>query len=87
MATRKKYDLPNTVDLMLSENYEERFKAEYYQVRARREKLVKMIGDFYADRLDFEPVCPISLLTQQAEAMSNYMLILETRAIIEKIKL
>lgn len=87
MATRRKLTIADTADLMTSEDYIDRFRAEYHQLRDRREKLVKMITDYHAGKLNFEPDCSIELLMHQAEVMQHYQTILEMRAKIEKIKL
>lgn len=87
MTARKKLNLSDTADLMVSDDYTDRFRAEYHQLRNRREKLVKMITDYHAGKLNFELDCPIELLMHQAEAMQYYQMILEMRAKIEKIKL
>ena len=36
-------ELIDTSKLMVSKNYQDRFKAEYYQLKIRRDKLSKMI--------------------------------------------
>ena len=48
---RSDMELKDTVDLMLSEDYRDRFKAEYQQVKIRKEKLeayIKKIVDVKA---------------------------------------
>lgn len=70
-----------------STNYKERFKAEYYQLVERREKLAAMIDKYKAGTLYFTPDCPIELLIRQKVAMTAYKHVLEKRAEIEKIKL
>lgn len=80
-------DLIDTVELMNSSDYKERFKAEYLQTKIRYEKLHKMIIKYEAGTLDFEPTCSIQLLKSQASAMGNYLYALEVRAEIEKIDL
>lgn len=87
MATRKKIEIKDTVDMMISEDYKERFVAEYWQLRRRYESLTKMIEKYYLDKLDFEPDCSIELLQHQSDSMHSYLVCLETRAKIEKIKL
>lgn len=87
MATRKKLTVADTADLMVSADHVDRFRAEYHQLRDRREKLVKMITDYHAGKLNFEPDCSIDLLMHQAEVMQHYQTILEMRSKIEKIKL
>ena len=37
-------ELKDTVQQMLSEDYRDRFKAEYYQVKIRYDKLVDMLN-------------------------------------------
>lgn len=80
-------ELKDTIELMNSEDYKERFKSEYLQTKIRYDKLHKMIIKYEAGTLDFEPSCNLSLLTQQANYMGNYLRILEIRAEIEKIEL
>lgn len=71
-------DLKETVDLMLSENRKERLKAEYWQTKARLEKL-----DAYIAKADAgEPIeaeDTLEVLIAQAEAMHNYLYYLEMR--------
>ena len=80
-------DLIDTVELMSSANYKDRFKAEYLQTKIRYMKLSQMIVKYDAGTLDFTPDCPIDLLKNQASAMSDYLHTLEVRAEVEKIKL
>ena len=80
-------DLANTISLMQSDDYKERFKAEYYQTKIRYDKLHKMIIKYLADTLEFEPKCTIELLVDQASAMGEYLKMLEIRAEIENIEL
>lgn len=87
MATRKKIEIKDTVDLMISDDYKDRFVAEYWQLRRRYESLAKMIEKYYLGKLDFEPDCSIELLQHQSDSMHSYLVCLETRAKIEKIKL
>lgn len=80
-------DLVGTISLMQSDNYKERFIAEYLQTKIRYDKLHKMIVKYEANTLNFEPSCPIELLMEQAEYMGKYLHILEVRAEIEGIEL
>jgi hypothetical protein len=80
-------DLVGTISLMQSDDYKERFIAEYYQTKIRYDKLHKMIVKYEANTLNFEPKCPIELLMEQAEYMGKYLYILEVRAEIEGIEL
>lgn len=79
--------LDKTVDMMLSDDYQERFKAEYHQLINRKNKLQKMIRAYNKDELDFEPKCSIDLLTWQLKTMQEYEYILKRRAEIEGVKL
>ena len=76
-----------TVPLMLSDDYKERFKAEYYQTKIRYDKLHKMLVRYDAGTLEFEPSCPIEILRNQCSHMGTYLYDLEVRAEIEKIEL
>lgn len=80
-------ELKDTIKLMESEDYKERFKAEYYQTKIRYDKLHKMLVKYEAKTLKFELTCPIEILQDQAYYMGNYLKTLEIRAEIEKIEL
>ena len=73
-------DLKDTIDLMKSEHYENRFLAEYRQTKIRYERLHRMIVKYHAGTLDFEPKSPICLLEAQAAAMGEYLRCMEIRA-------
>lgn len=79
--------LIDTVPLMNSEDYKNRFKAEYYQVYIRFVKLKAMIEKLDKDELDFEPTCPYSTYEMQIKAMRDYIAVLEARAVMENIDL
>ena len=80
-------ELKDTKEMMFSEDYKERFKAEYYQTKIRYDKLHKMIIKYEAGTLDFTPSCDIELLKRQASAMGNYLFCLEVRSEIEGVDL
>lgn len=89
-------ELKNTVEMMLSTDYKERFKAEYYQTKERYERLKAFNTKIEAaSRTDFmdSPVempkhdCPDDLLREQQAFMGQYLHILEVRAVIENIEL
>ena len=80
-------ELKDTVKLMNSDDYKERFKAEYYQTKIRYDKLHKLIIKIEAGTLEFEPTCSKELLEDQCYHMGNYLRMLEIRAEIEKIEL
>ena len=79
--------LSDTIYLMDSEDYKDRFKAEYYQTKIRYNKLHKMLVKYDAEMLDFQPSCPIEILKRQCSHMGEYLFDLEVRAEIEKIEL
>lgn len=84
-------ELKDTIELMNSTDYKERFKAEYYQLKIRYEKLKDFNTRIKAARLmGNEPPkhdCPDDLLREQQSLMGNYLHILEVRAKIEGIAL
>lgn len=80
-------ELKDTINLMQSEDYKERFKAEYYQTKIRCDKLHSMLIKKEAGVLDFELACPMLTLKQQERAMLEYLKYLEIRAQIEGIEL
>lgn len=95
-------ELKDTVEMMNSADYKERFKAEYYQTKIRYEKLKAFnnkieaaeltsytsVGDEYRKVVEM-PVhdCPDFLLKEQQKAMGEYLHILEVRAVIEGVEL
>ena len=80
-------ELNEIIDLMISEDYKDRFKAEYFQVKTRFDKLCAMYSHMKNGTLDFEPTCPIEIYTKQIAAMAQYIDILEQRAELEGINL
>lgn len=87
-------ELSDTIELMTSSNYVERFKAEYFQTRIRYEKLRSMVTKMEAAEregkpqsayLKFEPKCSMYVLLDQLRFMESYMHQLEIRAVIERI--
>ena len=80
-------ELKDTIKLMTSEDYKERFQAEYYQTKIRYKKLHNMIIKMEAGTLDFDPVCDIDLFKNQCSNMGAYLYMLEVRAEKEGIAL
>lgn len=80
-------ELKDTVELMNSEDYIERFRAEYYQTKIRYQKLHEMLIKHEAKTLKFTPTCPVQLLYDQKRFMGEYLRCLEIRAEIEDIHL
>ena len=89
-------ELLDTVELMGSSDYRDRFVAEYIQTKIRYERLkafntkieaaVRTAGQ---DNGVDEPLhnCPAGLLREQQAAMGEYLHLLEVRAVIEDIDL
>lgn len=80
-------DLYRTINFMISEDYKERFIAEYAQLVIRSRKLKNVIEDYNNGKLKFELNCPIDLLESQYKAMVAYCGFLVKRAEIENIEL
>ena len=88
MEEIKKFtELKDTITLMCSDDYVDRFIAEYIQVKIRYEKLRAMIVKYEAGTLNFIPNCDIELLQSQLDAMDTYLYCLEVRAQVEDIDL
>ena len=79
--------LNETVELMLSSDYKDRFKAEYYQLEYRYNKLKKMLEDWDANKLSFTPTCDRDIYTSQIASMGVYLNVLRQRAEIEDVEL
>ena len=79
--------LSDTVKMMESPCYKERFRAEYFQTKIRAEKLFALIEKHKLGALDFTPSCPLALLQLQYASMKSYLAVLETRADVEQISL
>ena len=80
-------ELRDTIEMMYSGDYKERFKAEYYQVVIRYQKLKSMLDKWDNDQLEFMPTCPRSTYNMQIAAMTDYIAVLEARAVMEGVEL
>ena len=80
-------ELKDTISLMTSEDYKNRFKAEYIQNVVRYKKLKSMLDKWDNGKLDFSPTCPRSTYNIQVKAMTDYIAVLEARAVMENIAL
>lgn len=69
------------------DDWKERFKIEYYELRERFSRLEYMISKYEKGTLEFKPNCPIDLLKSQLRVMYNYLCILQERAKLEDIKI
>lgn len=87
MSDMRPMELKDTVEMMCSEDYKERFKAEYCQTKLRYDKLKYMLERWNNGLLDFVPTCPRSTYDMQIRAMSDYIAVLEARAVMEGITL
>lgn len=79
--------LEDTVDMMISSDYKERFKAEYYQLVIRYGGLKNMIKKWDNGTLSFTPTCPRNIYDMQLKAMEDYLNVLKARAIKEGVDL
>ena len=79
--------LNDTLALMISEDYKERFRGEYLQLKIRIEGLSNMLKKYKEGTLSFKPSCSYDLLNAQLSSMKPYASCLEERARIENIDL
>lgn len=80
-------ELKETIEMMNSENYKERFKAEYWQTCIRYKKLKNMINKWEKSELNFTPTCKKAIYKTQLLHMANYLSILRIRAKNENVDL
>ena len=92
-------NLRETVTMMNSPDYKERFVAEYWQTKIRYEKLKDFCNAIEAAQRSKDPYegrkcveepkhdCPLHLLREQQRAMGEYLHVLEIRAKIESVDL
>lgn len=86
----REYDstkLASTAILMNSDDYKERFKAEYNQLVIRYKGLKAMLDKWDNGTLQFKPTCPRSTYNMQIKAMTDYIAVLEARAVMGGIQL
>ena len=67
---------------MNSEDYKERFIAEYKQLVIRYKGLRNMLEKWDKDELNFKPTCPRSTYYMQIRAMEDYIAVLEALSLI-----
>lgn len=77
--------LEDTVELMTSSDYRDRFKAEYYQNHIRIMKLQSVIEKIHNGTIEFEPICQVELLEAQLNVMKEYQAFLVVRSKLENI--
>lgn len=80
-------ELNETIQMMVSTDYKERFRAEYLQLKIRITGLSNMLKKYKEGGLTFKPTCSYELLHTQLVYMECYLNTLEERAKIENIDL
>lgn len=70
-----------------SENYKERFVAEYLELQVRTKRLRAMLEKWDAGKLEFVPDCTRATYSFQLDAMDKYLAVLEIRGKLEGIDL
>lgn len=80
-------NLEDTIPLMNSSDYKDRFVAEYLQLCIRKEKLYNTISKYNEGELEFGLTCTTKMLEEQYNLMYKYAEKLEERAKIEDINL
>lgn len=80
-------ELRDTVEMMNSADYKERFRAEYQQVIIRYQKLKSMLEKWDKGELKFSPTCPRNTYNMQITAMTDYIAVLEARTVMEGVEL
>jgi hypothetical protein len=80
-------ELKDTVDLMNSNNWKDRFLAEYLQTKIRYEKLHKLAIKREVGKLEFDTPIPFDSWKEQLKHMGLYLYELEKQAVIHGIEL
>lgn len=80
-------ELIDTINLMDSNDFKDRFRAEYFQLDNRINGLYTMLEKYRKGTLNFTPKCDIKTLDAQLTAMIQYRKILVFRAQLENIDL
>ena len=80
-------ELKDTVVLMNSPHYKDRFRSEYHQLKIREEKLKAMVAKWDNGGIEFTPTCPREMYDEQLASMKAYREVLEKRAVLEDVAL
>ena len=80
-------ELKDTVGLMISPDWRDRFKAEYLQTKIRYEKLYRLISLRENGQLDFVTPIPIESWKDQEKFMRLYLCELAKQSVIHGIDL
>ena len=77
--------LEETIELMTSPDYKDRFKAEFEQLSFRINKLDAFLNKWDSGELKITPKSPREWFERQRQAMADYGQVLAARAIKEEI--
>lgn len=80
-------NLNETIEMMNSTDFKERFRAEYYQLEIRTTGLKKMMTQYKNGELKFEPKSSYEMFYNQYISMVDYLKALKDRAEVEGIEL
>lgn len=80
-------ELKDTVELMTSTDWKDRFVAEYLQTKIRYEKLHRLIVRREVGKHDFDTPIPLESWEMQAQHMGWYIHELEKQAVLHNIEL
>ncbi|MBQ8603883.1 MAG: hypothetical protein IJ410_03445 [Oscillospiraceae bacterium] len=72
-------ELKDTVNLMLSDDWRDRLKAEWLQVKIRHERLIGFIEAADQGKTNYRSEEGRAVLKSQRDMMANYMTVLEWR--------
>lgn len=64
-------ELKDTIEMMVSVDYKERFKAEYLQLKIRMTGLSNMLKKYKAGTLTFKPSCSYDLIKWSIKINGN----------------
>ena len=79
--------MTDTIKLMNSTDYKERFRGEYFRLVNRIESFSKMLDGYRHNSLKYTPKCTLKMLDGQMNSMIIYRTHLEESAKIEEISL
>ena len=79
------HNLEETIELMTSPDYKDRFKAEFEQLSFRINKLDAFLDKWNKGELKITPKSPREWFEKQRQAMADYGQVLAARAIKEEI--
>ena len=80
-------ELKDTIGLMTSADWKDRFLAEWKQTKIRYEKLLRLYAKRKAGKIDFETPVPIESWCRQLGYMHDYLTELEYQAALHEIEL